>query len=61
MAEEPKRILSEMNTIFYENVPKNVFISLMYAEFDLERNMLRFARAGHSSISTLRRITAVAF
>jgi len=46
----PKRILSEMNIIFYENVPKGVFISVIYGEFDVERRVLTFARAGHNPL-----------
>ncbi len=53
----PKRILSEMNAIFYENVPKEVFISMIFAEFDLEKSVLRFARAGHNPLIVNRKAT----
>jgi serine phosphatase RsbU (regulator of sigma subunit) len=43
----PQYLLSEMNTVFYENTPKEVFISLIYGVFDLQNNTLTFARAGH--------------
>jgi len=46
----PVGLLSEMNCIFYENVPKDVFVSVIYGEFDLENNLLRFARAGHNPL-----------
>lgn len=46
----PKKILTEMNSIFYENVPREVFISLICGLFDLENRTLTFARAGHNPI-----------
>jgi MFS family permease len=46
----PKKMLTEMNTIFYENVPREVFISIVYGLFDLEKKTLTFARAGHNPI-----------
>jgi len=46
----PKEVLSRMNTIFYENVPKDVFISVIYGEFDLDNKVLRYARAGHNPL-----------
>lgn len=46
----PKLLLSDMNTVFYENTPKEVFISLIYGLFDMENNTLTFARAGHNPL-----------
>jgi hypothetical protein len=46
----PKYLLSEMNTVFYENTPKEVFISLIYGLFDLKNNTLTFSRAGHNPL-----------
>ncbi|MFQ5677653.1 MAG: PP2C family protein-serine/threonine phosphatase, partial [bacterium] len=46
----PKQILTEMNAIFYENAPKDVFISVVYGLFDREKNKLFFARAGHNPV-----------
>ncbi len=46
----PKALLSDMNTVFYENTPKEVFISLIYGLFDMENNTLTFARAGHNPL-----------
>ncbi|RMF62269.1 MAG: hypothetical protein D6743_12305 [Calditrichaeota bacterium] len=55
----PKQMLTEMNTIFYENAPRNVFISVAYGLFDFQNRTLTFARAGHNPIiihkSTLKR------
>ncbi|NIV94834.1 SpoIIE family protein phosphatase [candidate division KSB1 bacterium] len=46
----PKTILTEMNTIFYENAPRDTFISMVYGLFDMQNRMLTFARAGHNPI-----------
>ncbi|MFQ5652750.1 MAG: PP2C family protein-serine/threonine phosphatase [bacterium] len=46
----PRQLLSEMNLIFYENVPQNVFISVIYGEFDVDKRVLKFARAGHNPL-----------
>ncbi len=46
----PKRILSEMNGIFFDNVPNEIFISVIYGEFDIDNKILRFARAGHNPL-----------
>ena len=48
--DSPKELLSRMNRIFYENVPKGVFISVVYAVFDYRGHCLRLARAGHNPI-----------
>lgn len=47
---EPKRLLTEMNAIFYENVPRDVFVSVIYGTFDLKSRVLTFARAGHNPV-----------
>jgi hypothetical protein len=46
----PKSLLSDMNSVFYENTPKEVFISLIYGFFDVANNTLIFARAGHNPL-----------
>ncbi|MFQ5641466.1 MAG: PP2C family protein-serine/threonine phosphatase, partial [bacterium] len=46
----PKKILTEMNAIFYENAPNQVFISMVYGLFDTKNLKLTFARAGHNPI-----------
>jgi MFS family permease len=46
----PKSLLSDMNSVFYENTPKEVFISLIYGFFDVDNNTLIFARAGHNPL-----------
>lgn len=47
---EPAKVLAELNEVFYENAPRNVFVSLLYATFDLGRRILTFARAGHNPL-----------
>lgn len=46
----PKQILTDMNAIFYENAPKETFISMIYGLFDVKNKKLVFARAGHNPI-----------
>ena len=46
----PGDTLKRMNRIFYENVPRNVFISLIYGIFDLRKREFSFARAGHTAV-----------
>jgi len=46
----PKALLSDMNSVFYENTPKEVFISLIYGFFDVTKNTFIFARAGHNPL-----------
>jgi sigma-B regulation protein RsbU (phosphoserine phosphatase) len=44
----PREILINMNELFYENAERGIFISMIYALFDLEARTLTFARAGHN-------------
>ncbi len=46
----PKLLLTEMNEVFYENSPKEIFISLIYGFFDMRNKTLTFARAGHNPL-----------
>ncbi|MCK6622642.1 MAG: SpoIIE family protein phosphatase [Calditrichaceae bacterium] len=48
--QEPSKVLAEVNEVFYENAPRNVFVSLLYAIFDLQERTLTFARAGHNPL-----------
>ncbi|MFC1563889.1 SpoIIE family protein phosphatase [candidate division KSB1 bacterium] len=52
----PKDILSRLNQIFCENVPKNVFISAIYGVLDFEQKTLTFSRAGHMPLILCRKI-----
>lgn len=46
----PAQILIQMNDMFYDNVVRGNFISMIYGIFDLRDNILRVARAGHNPI-----------
>ncbi|HNW60694.1 MAG TPA: PP2C family protein-serine/threonine phosphatase [bacterium] len=46
----PAQILIEMNRLFYENVDRGHFISLIFGVLDLETRKLTIARAGHDPI-----------
>jgi hypothetical protein len=46
----PAQILTEMNTLFYENVERGHFISLIFGVLDLNDRKMTFARAGHDPI-----------
>jgi len=50
ISQSPAEILSQVNKLFYENVDRGVFISLVFGIFDLERRVLRMARAGHNPL-----------
>ncbi len=46
----PTRVLSELNRLFYENVERGHFISMIYAVFDMQAMRVTFARAGHTPL-----------
>ncbi len=46
----PAAILSNMNNMFYENVERGSFISMIYADVDITNNTLVIARAGHNPL-----------
>ncbi len=46
----PAAILSNMNNMFYENVERGSFISMIYADVDLQNKQLIMARAGHNPL-----------
>ena len=46
----PKELLTELNEVFYEYTPREVFISAIYGRFDMESKTLTFARAGHNPV-----------
>lgn len=48
--DSPAQVLTKMNELFYENVERGHFISMIYAIFDVELNQLQIARAGHNPI-----------
>ncbi len=48
----PKQVLMEINKLFYENVERRHFISMIYGIIDLENRQFTFARAGHNPVLT---------
>jgi len=47
---QPAILLAEANEIFYENAPRNVFITIIYGIFDLREQILTVASAGHNPL-----------
>lgn len=47
---KPAALLAEANEIFFENAPRDVFITIIYGIFDLEERTLTFASAGHNPL-----------
>jgi len=48
--DSPSEVLTKMNELFYENVERGRFISMIYAVVDLEAKFIRIARAGHNPV-----------
>lgn len=46
----PAVLLAEANEIFYENAPRDVFITIIYGIFDLKEKTLTVASAGHNPL-----------
>ena len=46
----PSAVLTQVNKLFYENVDRGVFISMVYGIFDTGRRILTVARAGHNPV-----------
>lgn len=46
----PAQVLSKMNNLFYENVDRGTFISMIYSIIDLEERKITLARAGHNPL-----------
>ena len=43
-------MLTQVNKLFYENVERGMFISMVYGIFDTKTNVLTLARAGHNPV-----------
>ena len=54
---EPAVLLTEANEIFYENAPRDVFITIIYGIFDLKEKTLTVASAGHNPLIVCRHRT----
>ena len=46
--DSPREVLIRLNQLFFENAKRGIFISMIYGVFDLEKQVLTFARAGHN-------------
>ena len=47
MLESPKEILIKANEILQETLIKKNFVSALYGIIDFDKEVIRFARAGH--------------
>ncbi|MCX6133054.1 MAG: PP2C family protein-serine/threonine phosphatase [Ignavibacteriales bacterium] len=50
VSNSPSVVLTQVNKLFYENVDRGVFISMVYGVFDIQRHVLTLARAGHNPV-----------
>jgi hypothetical protein len=50
VSDSPSRVLQQANKLFYDNVERGVFISMVYGIFDAKKNFLTLARAGHNPV-----------
>ena len=50
VSNSPSLVLTQVNKLFYENVDRGVFISMVYGIFDTHRHLLTLARAGHNPV-----------
>ena len=50
VSNSPSAVLTQVNKLFYENVERGVFISMVYGIFDMQRHSLTLARAGHNPV-----------
>lgn len=50
VSNSPSAVLTQVNKLFYENVDRGVFISMVYGVFDIPGRILTLARAGHNPV-----------
>jgi len=50
VSESPATVLTQVNHLFYENVERGIFISMIYGVFDTVKKTLTLARAGHNPL-----------
>ena len=48
--DSPSEFLVKINELFFENVERGTFISMIYGIFDVEARTLTFSRAGHNPV-----------
>ena len=53
--DEPHRLLHSVNQLFFENTAENAYATLIFAEYDDNLQMLRYANCGHLPALLLRR------
>ncbi len=46
----PRQVIIHLNELFYENVERGTFISMIYGIFDMDAKTFTFARAGHNPL-----------
>lgn len=46
----PKELLSELNRRLFGNMSRKVFVTMIYAVFDVKKRQLTFSRAGHNGL-----------
>ena len=46
----PAAVMRQLNSMFYDNVPRGTFISMIYGVLDVEAQTFTFARAGHNPV-----------
>ena len=49
----PSKVLSKTNTIFYDDVRRGMFVTMLYAILDVAKMTLTFANAGHYPVLLL--------
>lgn len=49
-SESPSEVLTLMNELFYDNVERGTFISMIYGIFDNDKKIFKLARAGHNPV-----------
>ena len=54
--QSPREVLIQLNELFYENVERGTFVSIIYGIFDLTRKTFTFARAGHNPVIICSRV-----
>ena len=52
--DEPHRLLHSVNQLFFENTAENAYATLIFAEYDDNAQMLRYANCGHLPALLLR-------
>ena len=50
IAASPREVMIRLNELFYDNVERGTFISMIYGIFDIQEKSFTFARAGHNPI-----------